>query len=347
MKIILFVTLTFSPFLSLANGYDQTVPYGKNNACEIRSEGGAKYIIATINKNTKKWNLLAGDTTLSKFKSKNYCVSVSDHAKTVTLYNKNNGKTFMSENFHSIEESPDGKFIVIAEKTKSDDISHVNKIIALSEEGLLNLNLTFDDVIAPDDFRMNFSYDGKFLNFYGIKENEIQYNSIDLSKSKLHSNLANNQLTYNRWIIDKEKESFSFTGFYPITDKEYVAKTDLGDIIYVKNNDIAWTVTPQKNVSDSTLLAVGKVYVVAHLPSKGITLLRRTDGQSFNIIDKDDVQLTTDESIFKSTFKSSNVVVFHVINSKTQKMRVMKLNLNSRKLKDFDLSDNCGFDSNC
>lgn len=347
MKVILFVTLTFSAFLSLANGYDQIVPYGKNNSCEIRSEGGVKYIIATINENTKKWKLLAGDTNLSKFKSKSYCASVSDHAKTVTLYNKNNGKTFIFENFHSVEESPDERFIVIAEKIKLDDISHVNKIIVLSEDGLLNLNLTFDDVIAPDDFRMNFSYDGKFLNFYGIKENEIQYNSIDLSKSKLHSNLANNQLTYNRWIIDKEKESFAFTGFYPVNDKEYVAKTDLGNIIYVKNNDIVWAVTPQKNVSNSTLLAVGEIYVVAHMPSKGITLLKRSDGKIFNVIEKNDVQITADELIFKTTFNSSNVVIFHVKNMKTQKMRVLKLNLNNKKIKAINLADNCGFDSDC
>ncbi|WP_333797942.1 hypothetical protein [Rheinheimera sp.] len=340
--------LSLIPFLSFFSVADvQTTAYGKNNYCEVTYENNSSALNSMQNGKKLKSILLEKNVKLSKFRSKHYCVLIDDATKSVSFFNKQTGELFSFKNFSSVEESPDGDFVAIAEKSLKENNEYISKITLLSKKGKFSINKNFDEVIQPSDFYMIFSYDSNFLNFYGVKDGEISYNTIDLKKSKVYSNLASNELTYDRWLAGQVEQNFSFTGHYPINNNEYVAKTNLGDILYVVNNDIVWKVTPKSNVSTTAILAVGSIYVVAKSPDEGLVLYRKIDGKKFNVISENNLNISSDEIIFKTDFKSSNIVIIYAKDMEANHVKVYKLNLNNKKMKIMDEKENCGFDLDC
>lgn len=308
MKKLLIALIPLMSNYVFADNTIQSTHYSKNSLCQLAVNNDVAILTSSTKDKSQKWQDVSTSEKLSKFRSKNYCVTSNENDKSISLYNKITGEVFKFDKFYSMTESPNGALLSVAEVSK-DDGSFIERISFLSKDGKHFIGNSFDEKIPTSHFAMRFSYDSQFLNFYGIKENEISYNSLNVKSGKLHTNLASKELTYGRWSEAQVKNDAILTRFYPINDKEYVAQTDSGEILYVVNNDISWKSTSKAGSEEPFILGVGSVYVALFQPEEGIVLHRRTDGQKFKVVSPKDVEMTSGYTIINSDFISSNKFV--------------------------------------
>jgi hypothetical protein len=347
MKKILLAFITFISMHSFADNGLQATYYSKKSYCELSAEGDSNTLLAEHNDKSQKWQNISKTENLSKFRSKYYCITSNNESSSVYLYNKLSGEMITFKNFTAMTESPNGDFIALAETARIEDNVIIEKIHILSKNGKKPIGHHFDEKIPSDQFAMSFSFDSDFLNFFSIKEADIAYNSLQIKSGKIFTNLANKDLTYGGWGKNLIEEGSALTQFTPINNKEYVAQTDLGDVIYIADDKISWKVQDSEGTRDSVVLGVGSVYVVVFKPSEGILLYRRADGEKFKAIESKNTKLSSGYTIISSNFISSNKFIMLAMNNNDGKLYRYALNLNTKKIKHLKDSNKCGIDVDC
>ncbi len=346
MKNLLIAIIPLITTSVLADNTNQSTHYSKSSRCQLIIDSNANILTSSINGKSQQWQGISFSEKLSRFRSKNYCVTLNGNDKSISMYNKNTGEVVRFYNFNSVIESPDGSLLSIAESSENDG-SFIEKISFLSKDGKYFVGASFDEKIPTSHFSMKFSPDSKFLNFYGAKENGISYNALNVKNGKLHTNLASKELTYGRWNDVQIKDDEILTKLYPVNDKEYVTQTDSGDVLYVVNNDISWRSTYKAGSGEPFILGVGSVYVALFQPEEGIVLHRRTNGEKFKVISPKDVGVASGYTIINSDFMSSNKFVILTKRHSDGVLIRFVLNLNSKKIKAMKEFSTCGFDVDC
>lgn len=251
-----------------------------NSSCPTPEKVKGEY------KNFKnKKNVLVVDGFIeSDLKLRHYCLFTrytDDGVLLARLYNGKSQKFYEVSNFYTALDSPDGSYTVVASGTSPGKIT---KLSLFNAAGEVPFDHDFDFSYDSFLFRVVFSADNRFLNFYQIEELSISYNSLNLLTGELHLNIMGGDAYSQALNSDPNTYGSHFTHFIPVSDVEFTSLTTNNYLAYYRNGNSIWTTALQGEQGDSRVLVVGQKYVVVLNHEFGIDLYRKSDGKAYTVI---------------------------------------------------------------
>jgi hypothetical protein len=258
-----------------------TVVYAHaNESCLVEQQNGNTYLTTTH----KQLEIDSANYSLSALKLSNYCMFYGNNNETkgkVRFYNKQTAELYETSNFVDAKQSPDGQYVVVVSGVQK---GLVTTIATLDQNGLKKFGRRFSQAFGADFFRLNFSADSQYLNFYSVEEFSIEYSSLNLNSGDLRENIAAGQDYIKALQSSAETKDDYFAFFEPVSPTEYAATTSNNYLGYYQDGKAVWTQKLEGEQGLSRLLAVGKTDVVVINQQGGIDLYRKTDGVKFNAL---------------------------------------------------------------
>ena len=298
------------------------------NDCKLFNEKNSTYLATS----KQKIDVSGQNLKLSALKLNDYCLLYEDNEqwnKSVKFYNKNTGETIAFSNMTKVLQSPNEKFVAVA---SGDEENKVTRITMLDKKGLKSFKQQFDEELKSSRFRLSFSSNSQYLNFYEVREDNIDYNSLNLKTGVLAKNVAPYTVYNSAMKSSIDTVDASIAVFIPVNDSEFAASTNTNHLGYYKNGIALWTKKMSGQQALTRLIAVGNIYLVVVNAEGGVDLYRKSDGKKFTVLTKaGDTYTTGISNISSSRFIGPNKILMTYVTSGNESKAIIDLDKKTAK----------------